>query len=153
MSAYEWKTGSRITVSAQTAGEMCEKLAAQGRLTAQNLVDENRPEDAPLHAAFEWRDDAAAEEWRKHQARHIIGSLCFKTETKEAVPMRVFFNIERKEPQYKHLSVIMENPDDMEQLFKTAMAELSAFQRKYASVKKLEGVFAAIDQVRIEVPA
>ena len=148
MSAYKWKTGSHITVSADKAGEMCEKLAAEGRLTADALLDANRPEDAPLHKAFEWDDKTAAEEYRRGQARHIISCLCIVTENKKE-EIRAFYNLERKEPQYTPLNVILESPDEMDRLFKTALSELSAFQRKYASIKRLTPVFDAIDQLEL----
>lgn len=152
MSAYKWKTGSHIRVSAEQAGEMCEKLAAQGRLTAENLLDANRAPDAPLHQAFEWDNDTAAEEYRKSQARHIIACLCIVTENKKE-EIRAFFNLERKEPTYTSVRVIQENPDDMERLFRVAMSELAAFQKKYASVKRLQAVFDAIEQLPLEESA
>ena len=53
---YKWKDAARIKSDAQTAGEICEKLEKNGGLTAKRLVDESRPEDAPLHKEFEWND-------------------------------------------------------------------------------------------------
>lgn len=151
MSAYKWKTGAHILVSAEKAGEMCEKLAAENRLTAENLLDANRAPDAPLHQAFEWDNEIAAEEYRKGQARHIIACLCVVTENKKE-EIRAFFNLERKEPTYTSIRVIQENPDDMERLFRVATSELAAFQRKYASVRRLQTVFDAIDQLPMEEP-
>ena len=57
---YQWKEGARISFPAQIAGRVCAALEEQNALTAQRLVDESRPEDAPLHAAFEWNDTIAA---------------------------------------------------------------------------------------------
>ena len=88
---YQWKEGARISFPAQIAGRVCAALEEQNALTAQRLVDESRPEDAPLHAAFEWNDTIAAEEWRKHTARHIINSLVIREEAQ--APVRAFFNI------------------------------------------------------------
>ena len=152
MSAYKWKTGAHITVSAQKAGEMCEKLAAENRLTADNLLEANRPPDAPLHSAFEWDDQKAAEEYRRGQARHIIACICVVTENKRE-EVRAFYNLERNEPTYTSLKVILESPDMMDNLYKTALSELAAFQKKYATVKALEPVFNAIDQLPLEETA
>ncbi len=149
MSAYKWKTGAHITVSAQKAGEMCEKLAAENRLTADNLLEANRAPDAPLHGAFEWDDQKAAEEYRRQQARHIIACICVVAENKTE-EIRAFYNLERKEPTYTSLKVILESQDDMDRLYRTALAELAAFQKKYATVKRLEPVFNAIDQFPLE---
>ena len=139
---YSFKTGAHIRADAQAAGEMCERLAEEGRLTAKNLVEENRPEDAPLHGAFEWDNDEAAERWREHQARHIIGCLVVKPEKRE--PTRAFFNIVRSEPTYSHIESILQSANDTENLLRTAFSELSAFQKKYFMLKELAGVFEAI---------
>ena len=111
---YEFKAGAHIKANAQVAGEMCEKLAAEGRLTAADLVEENRPETAPLHNAFEWNNEAAAENWRLHQARHIIGSLIVKREEKE--PVRAYFKIERTDTKYTHINAILKSEADTELL-------------------------------------
>lgn len=139
---YQFKKSSYIKADAQVAGEMCERMAAEGRLTAKNLVDENRPEDAPLHTAFEWDDAVAAEAWRESQARHIINSLEVVTEDRE--PVRAYFNIVRAEPEYHHLETILQSADSTELLLKTALGELRAFERKYSQLAALAEVFAAI---------
>lgn len=143
---YAFKTGSFIKADAQAAGEMCEKLAADGRLTAKNLVDENRPEEAPLHNEFEWDNDLAADKWRDQQARHIIGSLIVKAEQRE--PVRAFFNITRNEPNYNHIETILESTDNTEKLLKTALNELIAFKKKYEMLEQLSKVFDAIEEVQ-----
>jgi len=43
-----------------------------GVLIPAVVVDEARPEDAPLHPSFTWDDGIAAEEWRRQEARRII---------------------------------------------------------------------------------
>lgn len=143
---YKFKSGAQIRADAQVAGEMCERLASEGRLTARNLVDENRPETAPLHGAFEWNNDTAAECWREHQARHIIASLTIQTE--QAEPIRAFFNIVRADPQYSHIESILQEKDDTENLLKMALAELVSIQKKYFMLHKLAKVFEAIDEAR-----
>lgn len=147
---YTWKNGSHISVPAKIAGEMCDNLAAKGCLTADMLVEINRPEDAPLHGAFEWRDDVAAEEYRKQQARHIISCICIKRE--EAEPVKMFYNIERQSPVYKSIEAILKSPDDTEALLRTALGELNALQRKYAEIKRLAPVWDAVQSVKMDEP-
>ena len=141
---YKLKPGSHIKADAQAAGEMCERLAAENRLTAKTLVDENRAEDAPLHDAFEWNDAVAAESYREEQARHIIN--CIIKVEEDLAPVRAFFNIERTSPEYKHIDVILTTEDDTTKLLRTALRELRAFQKKYAQLSQLAPVFKAIDQ-------
>lgn len=69
---YFWAPGSRHKVSAQVAGEVCDELSVDGKITPSDMVDASRPDDAPLHPEFEWDDSVAAERYRETQARAII---------------------------------------------------------------------------------
>ena len=73
---YDWKAGSRIKADPQRSGEMFELLAkTEDGLTAETLLEANRPKGTPLHDDYEWDDDVAAESWRLHQSRHFLNSL------------------------------------------------------------------------------
>ena len=143
---YQFKSGSHVRGDAQAAGEMCERLAAEGRLTAEQFVEENRPETAPMHNAFEWNNEKAADAWRVHQARHIIASIEIKTETR--APTRAYFTITRSDPTYKHIETILRSRDETENLLKTALQELTAFQKKYSMLQELAKVFDAIEEIK-----
>jgi len=146
---YTFTPGARIKADPQAAGEMCEELERTGGLTAKRLVDANRAKDAPLHNCFEWNNKKAADLYREEQARRIIRAIVvIPEETQE--PIRKFFNIEYKEPEYKSIEVILKSEDDTEKLFQKCLAELNAVRRKYATVQKAASVFAAIDQLTIE---
>ena len=145
---YHFQPGCRLKADPQVAGEVCEKLAHDNRLTAKNLVDECRPEDAPLHSYFEWRDNVAAELYREDQARLLIRSIISVNEPDQP-PVRTFWNIRVEEPEYKAIQYIFSNPEETECLLKTAMRELRAFQKKYATLTQLAPVFKAIDEVVI----
>lgn len=69
------KKGFQLKTPPQIVGEVCLELEKEGRLTAKNLVDVSRDEDAPLHNEFEWSDDIAAEKYREVQAGYIIRSV------------------------------------------------------------------------------
>jgi hypothetical protein len=70
---YEWRGKDGHGVSAEVAGKELERIADRdGAIQPQVVVDESRPEDAPLHPAFEWDDEVAAERYRIHQARKLI---------------------------------------------------------------------------------
>ena len=146
---YSFKPGSHITVNAQVAGEMCERLAAENRLTARDLLDENRPEDAPLHGAFEWDDSVAAEAYREGQARHIINCLQI-VEAEKKEPVRAFFNIVQAQREYHHIETILKDEQSTSALLQTALKELDAFRKKYRQLSELAPVFDALDQIKIE---
>lgn len=142
---YEWKSGSRIRADAQTAGEICQRLEREGRLSARDLLDESRPEDAPLHGEFEWNDGKAAENWREHQARHIIGSILVIPEKSE--PVRGFFKIESCGNQYESIQTILASADKTKDLFAEALKELRQIEGKYKAIERLSGVWEAIEAV------
>jgi hypothetical protein len=67
------RTELELGVDAQTAGEELDRIRQEhGTLEPGTVVDESRPEEAPLHPAFEWCDPKAAELYREHQATHLI---------------------------------------------------------------------------------
>lgn len=146
---YKFKTGARIKTDAQIAGAELERLEAEGNLTAKALVDASRPEDAPLHKEFEWNDSKAAEAYREQQARHIINSIEIVQEEKE--PVRAFFNIQRAEPQYHHVTAIMREADSRQALLDAAFAELNACKRKYRGLQELAAVFAALEEAESQI--
>lgn len=145
---FSWKEGSRHKVDPNIAGAVCAEMEAAGTLTADNLVEVSKPQNAPLHSEFEWNNTKAAEEWRKHQARHIINSLVVVTEPEEpAQGVRAFFKIEAREQHYESVVTIVQREDKYEALKATALRELIAIQRKYQQIAELGKVFAAIAEL------
>ena len=142
---YTWRPGSRHKVPASVAAAECERLEAEGRLTAETLVDENREEGTPLHEEFEWRDDVAAEEWRKQQARMIINALVVVSEEHE--PVRAFVNLVQRSPEYTSVHTAVQRSDTRELLIRNALLELKAFQRKYQNLTEFASLFAEIEKI------
>lgn len=141
---YEWKTGYYKT-SADVAGSVCKELENTVGLTAKNLVDASRPEDAPLHKEFEWRDDIAAEKFREQQARVLISNLVVITE--ETAPVRAYISINSAGQSYESIEVVLKDEDKRMQMFARALGELDCFKRKYANLKEFSGVFAEIEKL------
>ena len=142
---YQLKTGARLPVKAQVAGEECERLQKEGRLTPENLVDESRPDDAPLHKCFEWDDTVAAERYREDQARFIIRSIEVVVEQHNE-PTRAFVPVvSETKHQYESIDVVLRSADSREALLDSARRDLLAFRRKYKTLYELADVFAAID--------
>lgn len=148
MTVYKWRSGTRMRVSAQVAGEECARLEADGNLTPHALVDASRPDDAPLHNAFEWDNDTAAERWREQQARHIIGHLEVTCEQVKD-PIRAFVSLTVSQDdgggRLYYDTIRIARSDDAQAMLQMARRELGAFKRKYEGLKELVGVFAAID--------
>jgi len=145
---FKWKPGSHHKVDAQIAGEVCKALEEEGRLTAGDLVEESRPEEAPLHSEFEWDDSIAAEEFRKQQARVMIATI-IEVISPDIVPTRAFFNIVHKESNYESVRTIIADEDKRKVLLAKALSELHAFEQKYSTLLELTEVFTAIDNMEV----
>ena len=145
---YQWKAGARIKADAQEAGEILNRLEREGRLSAKGLLDESRPEDAPLHKEFEWNDGVAAENWREHQARHIIASILVIPEKSE--PVRGFFKIERSGNRYESIQTILESVDKTNLLLEDAFREFARMEMKYKTLDLLQRVWDAAHRAEIE---
>ena len=142
---FTWAKGSHHKVDAQTAGEVCNSLEAEGRLTAADLVEESRPEEAPLHPEFEWDDSIAAEKYREVQAGGVIRHLVkVSIDVKEALPVRAFFPVTVSEKTYERIETIISVEDKRQVLLSRALSELKSFEQKYASLTELCSVFDAI---------
>lgn len=145
---YSWKDGFKANVKADVVGEVLEQLEqSDSGITARAFVDVSRPEDAPTHKMFEWRDEVAAEKYREQQARVYINHITIRYETVPE-PQRAFFHIYHDEPTYKSVGVIKQSEEDMVALLELARRELHAFEKKYAILRKeLKDVFDAIDNI------
>ena len=137
MGIYKWKTGARIKADPELAAQVLDQLANENRLNAENVVEISKPEGTVLHDDFEWRDDIAALEYRKHQARNIMNSLVIVEEqAPEMPPIRYCFQIEEGTSNYTPINVILQSADCIDALKRKALSELSAFRMKYTSIIK-----------------
>ena len=144
---YKWKLPGIIPVDAQTAGDELERIYNErGELNPADIVEESRSEDAPLHPCFEWDDRTAAKKYRESQASLIIRSIVTVADGRdEPQEVRAYVHVENT---YRPVSVVVESRDYMEELLKTALLELAAFQRKYNALSSLRPVFEAIEKVK-----
>lgn len=149
MSAYQWKFPRLYSVDAQTAGDELERIrSTHNGLTPEAVVDESRPEDAPLHPVFQWDDKEAANKYRLIQAQQLIRSITIvvkSSDEQEPVALRVYHHVQN---DYKPLQVIVSSVDMMEELMKDALKDLDAFEHKYNMLKDLAPVFNAIKAVK-----
>ena len=147
---YQWKTGTVFKVEAAVAAEVMNKLAEENKLSAKELVEVSRPENAPLHNEFEWDNTVAAEKWREQQGRTMIGAIVTIVEDmaqQEPVRVRVYHHIEPNQPNYEPITAIVKQEDRMEMLFKNAMKELAAFKAKYSGIQAFSKLFSVIDEL------
>lgn len=146
-----WKDGYKPSIPAQVAYDVLLDLDKEGRKNAKALVEVSRPEDAPLHALFEWDDSVAAEKYREYQGRWIIRHIGIQEEPEnvdEPAPIiRALFQIDDHSNDYEFTTVIMNDAEKYERLLQVAKKELAQFKVKYANLKELRKVFKAIDEI------
>lgn len=145
---YEWKHGIGYGVSAQVVGEVCEQLESRNNLNAQALVDVSKPTDAPTHSLFEWDNDVAADEYRKHQARMVINHLVIAPKVEQrSEPVRAFFTVQSLAGNYANVGAIIKVQSTRDELLAQAKRELNAFANKYSQLTELSKVVNAIKEL------
>ena len=150
-----WKAGAQFPVEAAVAADTIrelQKTLGKDFITAKELLDASRDEEAPLHSCFEWDDSIAAEKYRKGQALHIINSLeitLVKTEDHPAQKTRLYLNVQpvapKRQGEFVSYNVVFSNETYRKQVLSNALIELRSFQRKYSCYNELASVFKSID--------
>ena len=143
---YEWKM-RKYPIPAQSAGEEVERIAAVRALTPEAIVEESKKKDSLLHPVFEWDNHRAGHEWRKQQARIMLGNLVTVSigESKLTEPTRAFVNVYKGEERYTSVDIVVNDAELLDLMLSQALEELNSFRKKYRTLKELEQVFVAID--------
>lgn len=151
---YKWNSrpGFDFKGDAQTIGEHLEELATlTGSVTPRAIVDDARNPESPLHENFEWDNTTAADSWREHTARNLIGSLVVVrvNETQVTGTVRAFVSVRasNKPGTYTPIVAVMEDPELRKQLLEKARQELSQWRNRYADLSEFARVFALVDEV------
>ena len=143
-----WSEGTRTKADPEIAGEQFDRLASEGRLTADEVVKENTPADAPLHDEFEWDDTKAATECRKDQARYLMRHLVYvNVEEADTAPTRCFFKVEPNSNNYEPIEQIVRSVDKTKLLIKTAYREMASYRDKFSEVLKVCGATVDVNAV------
>ena len=142
-------------VDAQVVGEAVSALAEEhgGVCPTAVIVDAAREPASPLHRLFEWDDLAAAEAYRREQARHFIRELrVVEIGDDGEQHLQAFVHVVRldgDQPKegYRLTRLIVRDSEEYQQVLDEALAGLRAWQRRYGHLQDLEQVFAAIGNV------
>jgi hypothetical protein len=93
------RTEMVLGVDAQTAGEELDRIRKErGTLGPGAVVDESRPDEAPLHPVFEWCDPVAAEKYREHQATNLIRQVRVVVEPRPQREVVDRYELEQEQP-------------------------------------------------------
>lgn len=148
---------------AQVAGKELVRIQKEhGCVRPELVVDESRPDTAPLHEEFTWDDSVAGENWRLEEARRIIRSVRIISPDMppaEQPVIRAFLNVTATDTEkdfegqaYLSYPKIRKSPDYRQQVLNQAMNELNQWKQRYQDYKDtfLSNVFDAIETVEAE---
>ena len=140
----EWKVKGLYKADAEKVYSEMKELGES--FSPADIVEAAKNKNSELHKCFTWDDTAAAEKWRKQEARVLIGNLVIKVETSDEkiVNVRV---VESTSTGYAPTAIVVKSKSDYADLLARAKAELQAFKTKYSVVKELQSIFEAIDEL------
>lgn len=148
---YRWAAGKRFNVPAPAAGAAIEAIRAEyGNVTPAAVVDAARSARHPLHKAFNWDDTEAAQKWREHQARMLIGSIRLVVEEDTGPTERIaYVSITSRElgRGYVRSADAMRDPEYRQESITEALAALNGWRERYGHLTDLAEVFEAVDRV------
>ena len=107
-----------------------------GVIDPHTVVDESRPEDAPLHPAFEWCDEIAAEKWRVEQARRVVRSVEIIAEDRNEPTQIAYVNIQ-SQGGYVSVATVRSQPDLYEEALQSYRSRLEAAVAQLAKLEEL----------------
>lgn len=141
--AYKPREASRLSkAAAAELGGVVEQLARDGNATPQSLLDAARDPASPAHKWFEWNDSKAAEQYRLMQARFYLRSITVEYSTTElpAMQVRAFVPVyvDGQGRAWKPMHEVLAVQTELDQVIETARAEMLAFRKKYAALRRLE---------------
>ena len=136
MPNYVYRQGAHIKgVDPSTA---CEELSRihdkHDGLRNEDVLDESRPEEAPLHPIFEWDDSLAAEEWRKKQAGDVVRAVRIVQPEGHTEP--VFIHVKVCDAYLKK-EVVAKSPDLMDDAINASIKRLKEAEQSLATLKMI----------------
>ena len=150
---YEYRVNPGYAVPAQVVGELCEQLeGTEEGLTPHTFIEASRDPSSPTHIMLEWNDDIAAEKYREHQARKIIGNIrIVKEENDTSYLERGFVSIPGGTNTYVTMQSALNRDDWRKHLLDDARRDMECFKAKYRRLTELAAVIAEMDKVTSQV--
>lgn len=162
IAGFEFAEGARFQAGkhpdANVVGAHIEMLRAKfkGELTPEDILDDAKHGNSPLHSFFEWDDSEAARQHRLKQARGLIRSVVaiYTSDNKHLVRQRAYVHIaETGAPHYREASHAMSQKDTRDAVLRRALGELNAWKKRYGDMKEFAKIVSVIDQTAIRSKA
>lgn len=156
IAGYEFAECARFQAgavgSANEVGAHLELLRQQfrGELTPEDVLQDARNHNSPLHTYFEWDDSSAAEQFRLSQARKLIRSVVavYVQEDQPARRTKAFVHISEGETShYRDTAEALSTEKTREIVLKRAWREFQSWKARYKDLSELAAIFAIADTV------
>jgi len=159
IAGFEFADGARFQAGkhpdANVVGVHIEMLREKfkGELTPDDILDDAKHDNSPLHSFFEWDDTEAARQHRLKQARGLIRAVVaiYTSPDKPAQRMRAYVHVaETGTPHYREMQHAMSQKNTREIVLHRALRELNNWKRQYGEMKEFAKMVEVIDQLQIE---
>jgi len=145
---YTKVEGSPIRAEdAQDIGNRIEQIITKkGKIEPIDIVEDSKSENSPFNKYIKWDNLKAANLYRLHQARKIIGSVTIIVEQLPNIPQRAFVNIttEKEGSHYVTLQSAMSEPEYAQQLIEEAEDAFNLWYEQYNSYTQLRELWKPI---------
>jgi len=147
---YGWKAGAHTKkLDLEAVVPVLQRLEAKhGALTPEDVLTEAQKRTSPLHGFFTWDDSEAARLHRLAEARDLIRSVTvtYVGTDEPTRTVRAFVHY-GEASVYESMAHVLADDEKRAALLAMAMADLASWRRKYADLKELAKVFAAMDEL------
>lgn len=159
IAGYEFADGARFQPGAhkdpKLVGEHLEFLRKKfhGELTPEDVLEDAKSHNSPLHSFFEWDDTEAARNYRLQQARGLIRSVVaiYTQPDKPAVRAKAYVHInEPSAPHYRETSHAMSQAKTRAMVLQRAMNELKAWKDRYRDLEEFAALVRVIDAMEVD---
>ena len=154
MKKYDFRPGFAWKADPEEVGRTIEKLSEQtgGEVSPAMVVQEAKKKNSPLHNCFDWNNTKAAEKWRMHQARLLLGSIVINFEYSEPETVRAFLNIQTPGKQtYYHINSIIDDEGKMQIIIDQLKRKLSLISEQLKTYENLKEHSKVIDQLILQM--
>lgn len=150
--AHCFRTGRLDMAAAKTVGEHIEGLRRhfQGELTPEDILDDAKHDNSPLHDYFEWSDTAAAHQYRLQQARGLIRSVVavFIRDDQPAVRTKAYVHVpEPGAPHYREVTHALSQKKTRTLVLRRAWTELQQWRQRYKDLSEFAELISTIDDL------
>lgn len=139
---YVYREGARVPgVKPEVAARELAHIRKTHGKAASAVVDAARPDDAPLHPAFEWDDSLAGEQFRLIQARNLIRAIQVIRDDQPARSVYAYVPAAKGEGEgeYEQIEVLAQQVDRFTLALADAMKFLRSAQDRVEELRTAAG--------------